>query len=65
MPEQPLTLFVIQTMPAIWTAIESAKNEIIEQVRFLEVDPGAMETPTSVSIDLLFLKQSERLETDR
>ncbi|MDC3983130.1 hypothetical protein [Polyangium jinanense] len=43
-------------------SVEHAKNEIIDQVRALEKDPSALETPISVSLDLQILRQSEKPE---
>lgn len=43
-------------------SVEMAKNEIIEQVKALEKDSSAMETPISVSLDLQILRQSEKPE---
>ena len=40
-------------------SVEEAKNGIIEQIRYLEKNPGDLETPISVSIDLQNLKQSD------
>jgi hypothetical protein len=43
-------------------SVEAAKNEIMEQVRSLERDPSALETPISMSLDLQILRQSEKPE---
>src|SRR5690349_6440190 len=43
-------------------SVESAKNEIIEQVKALEKDSSDIETPISVSLDLQLLRQSEKPE---
>jgi len=43
-------------------SVEAAKNEIIEQVKALEKDSTALETPISVSLDLQILRQSEKPE---
>jgi len=40
-------------------SVESAKNEIIDQINALEKDPSDIETPISVSLDLQNLRQSE------
>src|SRR6266567_4437246 len=41
-------------------SVETAKNEIIDQIKALEKDPSDLETPISVSLDLQLLRQSER-----
>lgn len=43
-------------------SVESAKNEIVEQIRALERDSSDIETPISVSLDLQLLRQSEKPE---
>ena len=43
-------------------SVETAKNEIIDQIRSLEKDSSDLETPISVSLDLQLLRQSERPE---
>lgn len=43
-------------------SVETAKQEIITQVRALEADTTAIETPISVSLDLQLLRQSEKPE---
>jgi hypothetical protein len=43
-------------------SVESAKNEIIEQIKSLEKDASDVETPISVSLDLQLLRQSEKPE---
>ncbi len=43
-------------------SVESAKREIIQQIRSLEGDSGAVETPISVSLDLQLLRQSDKPE---
>lgn len=43
-------------------SVDSAKNEIINQVRSLEGDAGSIETPFSISLDLQALRQSEKPE---
>ncbi len=43
-------------------SVESAKNQIVEQVRALEADSTDIETPISVSLDLQLLRQSEKPE---
>ena len=43
-------------------SVETAKNEIIDQIRALEKDSSDLETPISVSLDLQLLRQSERPE---
>ena len=43
-------------------SVEAAKNEIVEQIKALEKDSSDIETPISVSIDLQFLRQSEKPE---
>lgn len=43
-------------------SVETAKQEIIAQVRALESDTMAIETPISVSLDLQLLRQSEKPE---
>jgi len=43
-------------------SVESAKNEIIEQIKALERDSSDIETPISVSLDLQLLRQSEKPE---
>lgn len=43
-------------------SVDSAKNEIISQIDSLETDPGDIETPISVSLDLQLLKRSEKPE---
>lgn len=43
-------------------SVESAKNEIVDQIRALEKDSSALETPISVSLDLQLLRQSEKPE---
>ena len=43
-------------------SVESAKNEIIDQIKALEKDPSDIETPISVSLDLQNLRQSENPE---
>lgn len=43
-------------------SVETAKQEIITQVKALEADTTAIETPISVSLDLQLLRQSEKPE---
>ena len=43
-------------------SVETARNEIIDQVKALEKDPSKIETPISVSLDLQLLRQSEKPE---
>lgn len=43
-------------------SVESAKNEIVDQVKALERDSSDIETPISVSLDLQLLRQSENPE---
>ena len=43
-------------------SVETAKNEIIDQIRSLEKDSSDLETPISVSLDLQLPGQSERPE---
>ena len=43
-------------------SVETAKNELIDQVKALEKDSSALETPISVSLDLQILRQSEKPE---
>ncbi|MBL8518370.1 MAG: hypothetical protein JNM76_15525 [Betaproteobacteria bacterium] len=43
-------------------SVESAKNEIVEQIRALERDSSDIETPISVSLDLQLLRQSDKPE---
>lgn len=43
-------------------SVETAKNEIIDQIKALEKDPSDIETPISVSLDLQNLRQSENPE---
>lgn len=43
-------------------SVETAKNEIIEQIKALEKDSSDIETPISVSLDLQLLRQSEKPE---
>jgi hypothetical protein len=43
-------------------SVDAAKKEIIEQIKALERDPADIETPISVSLDLQFLRQSEKPE---
>ena len=43
-------------------SVESARREIVNQIRALEAAPGEMETPISVSLDLQILRQSEKPE---
>ena len=43
-------------------SVENAKKAIITQVDSLQDDPGDLETPISVSLDLQVLRQSERPE---
>lgn len=43
-------------------SVETAKTDIIEQVRALEKDTASLETPISVSLDLQILRQSEKPE---
>jgi hypothetical protein len=43
-------------------SVEAAKNEIIDQIKALEKDSSAIETPISVSLDLQLLRQSEKPE---
>lgn len=43
-------------------SVESAKNEIIEQIKALEKDSSDIETPISISLDLQLLRQSEKPE---
>ena len=40
-------------------SVETAKEEIVNQIRSLEADPSALETPISVALDLQLLRQSE------
>jgi hypothetical protein len=42
--------------------VEAAKNEIIDQIKALDKEPTAIETPISVSLDLQLLRQSEKPE---
>ena len=43
-------------------SVEAARNEIIEQIKALEKDSSALETPISVSLDLQILRQSDKPE---
>jgi hypothetical protein len=43
-------------------SVESAKNEIINQIKAVENDPTSVDTPISVSLDLQILRQSENPE---
>ena len=43
-------------------SVDSAKNDIIEQIKSLEKDSSSLETPISVSLDLQILRQSEKPE---
>ena len=43
-------------------SVDSAKNEIINQIKSLEEDASNIETPFSVSLDLQALRQSEKPE---
>ena len=43
-------------------SVEAARNGIIEQIKALEKDSSDIETPISVSLDLQFLRQSEKPE---
>lgn len=43
-------------------SVEAAKNEIIQQVKSVEHDSSNLETPISVSLDLQFLRQSDKPE---
>lgn len=43
-------------------SVESAKNEIVDQIKALEKDSSDIETPISVSLDLQLLRQSEKPE---
>lgn len=43
-------------------SVEAAKTEITDQIKALEKDSGDIETPISVSLDLQFLRQSEKPE---
>lgn len=43
-------------------SVESAKKEIVNQIKSLEDEPEDLETPISVSLDLQLLKQSENPE---
>ncbi len=43
-------------------SVESAKNEIIDQIRSLEEDKQEIETPISISLDLQILRQSDKPE---
>jgi hypothetical protein len=43
-------------------SVESAKTEIIAQVKALEKNPANLETPISVSLDLQLLRQSDNPE---
>lgn len=43
-------------------SVESAKSEIVEQIKALERDASDIETPISVSLDLQLLRQSEKPE---
>lgn len=43
-------------------SVETAKTDIIEQVKALEKDTSSLETPISVSLDLQILRQSEKPE---
>ncbi len=43
-------------------SVESAKSEIIAQVKALEKNPANLETPISVSLDLQLLRQSDNPE---
>lgn len=43
-------------------SVDSAKNEIVKQIKELEKDPSEIETPISVSLDLQLLRQSEKPE---
>ena len=43
-------------------SVDAAKKEIVAQIKALENDPTEVETPISVSLDLQFLRQSDRPE---
>lgn len=43
-------------------SVETAKNEIISQIKSLEKDSSNLETPISVSLDLQLLRQSDKPE---
>jgi hypothetical protein len=43
-------------------SVETARTEIIAQVKALEKNPANLETPISVSLDLQFLRQSDNPE---
>ena len=43
-------------------SVECAKNDIMSQIKALEKDSSAQETPISVSLDLQILKQSDKPE---
>lgn len=43
-------------------SVESAKTEIIAQVKSIEANPSLVETPISVSLDLQLLRQSDNPE---
>lgn len=43
-------------------SVETAKNEIINQIRSLEASSSEIDTPISVSLDLRLLRQSENPE---
>ncbi|GAB6163490.1 hypothetical protein JCM12298_26500 [Desulfothermus naphthae] len=43
-------------------SVESAKNEIIEQIKSLEKNDEEIETPISISLDLQILRQSDKPE---
>ena len=42
--------------------VETAKGEIVKQIKALEKDPSDIDTPISVSLDLQLLRQSEKPE---
>lgn len=43
-------------------SVETAKQEIAEQIKAIEKDPSKIDTPISISLDLQMLKQSENPE---
>jgi len=43
-------------------SVEEAKFEIAKQIEALEIDPGSIDTPISVSLDLQSLRQSDNPE---
>lgn len=45
--------------PTDLDSVEEAKKAIVDQIKALEADPGDLETPISLSLDLQTLRQSE------